>query len=150
MVVYSTGIYLLAWQGLLVHASVDHPDIPLLINSTKFIIMLDLLVISRFHVSSFTLTVNTQALIRLACDMTSALSGLAYFIYIAFKLQRQSPNSEQSVKPKITVLKILARPSVYIFTKSAIRNAFYLWLVSKIILLGENYVTVWDVFNTIR
>jgi Na+-driven multidrug efflux pump len=132
--------------------ALDHPDVPLLISSTKFVIniMLDLLVISRFHVGSFTPTVNTQALIRLACDMTSALSGLAYFIYIALKLQRQSPNSEQSVKPGLTALKILARPSVYTFTESAIRNALYLWLVSRIILLGENYATAWGVFNTIR
>jgi len=132
--------------------ALDYPDVPLLISSTKFVIniMLDLLIISRFHVGSFVPTVNTQALIRLACDMTSAISGLAYFTYIAVKLQRQSPSSEQSMKPGLTALKILARPSVYTFTESAIRNALYLWLVSRIILLGENYATAWGVFNTIR
>lgn len=132
--------------------ALDHPDVPLLISSTKFVvnIMLDLLVISKFHVGTFTPTVSTQALIRLACDMASALSGLAYFIYISLKLQRQSPSSEQSVKPGLTALKILVRPSIYTFTESAIRNALYLWLVSRIILLGENYATAWGVFNTIR
>ena len=82
--------------------------------------------------------------------MTSALSGLAYFIYIALKLQRQSPSLEESVRPRLTALQILARPSAYTFTESAIRNALYLWLVSRIILLGENYATAWGVFNTIR
>ena len=132
--------------------ALDHPDVPLLISSIKFVIniMLDLLVISRFHVGSFSPTVNTQALIRLTCDMTSALAGLMYFVHIAVKLQRQSPSSEQSVKPGLTAFKILARPSVYTFTESAIRNALYLWLVSRIILLGENYATAWGVFNTIR
>ena len=132
--------------------ALDHPDVPLLISSTKFVvnIMLDLLVISKFHVGTFTPTVNTQALIRLACDMASALSGLAYFIYISLKLQRQSQSSEQSVKPGLRALKILVRPSIYTFTESAIRNALYLWLVSRIILLGENYATAWGVFNTIR
>jgi hypothetical protein len=86
----------------------------------------------------------------LACDMASALSGLAYFVYLSPKLQRQSPSSEQSVKSGLAALKILVRPSIYTFTESAIRNALYLWLVSRIILLGENYVTAWGVFNTIR
>jgi len=54
------------------------------------------------------------------------------------------------VKVRVTALKILARPSIYTFTESAIRNAIYLWLVSRIILLGENYATAWGVFNTIR
>ncbi|KAJ5587692.1 uncharacterized protein N7459_003457 [Penicillium hispanicum] len=45
-----------------------------------------------------------------------------------------------------TVLK----PSVYTFSESCIRNAIYLWLVSRIIQLGENYATSWGVFNTIR
>ena len=132
--------------------ALDHPDVPLLISSIKFVIniMLDLLIISRFHVGSFTPTVNTQALIRLACDMTSALSGLLYFVYIALKLQRQSTSSQQSVRPGLKAFQILARPSVYTFTESAIRNALYLWLVSRIILLGENYATAWGVFNTIR
>lgn len=132
--------------------ALDHPDVPLLISSTKFVIniMLDLLVISKFRVRSSSPTVNAQALIRLACDMTSAFAGLLYFLHIALKLRRQSPSSEQSVKPGLTALKILARPSVYTFTESAIRNALYLWLVSRIILLGENYATAWGVFNTIR
>jgi Na+-driven multidrug efflux pump len=72
--------------------ALDHPNVPLLISSTKFVIniMLDLLVISRFHVGSFTPTVNIQALIRLAYDMASVLYGLAYFIYITFRLWWQS------------------------------------------------------------
>jgi len=42
--------------------ALDHPNVLLLINSTKFVIniMLDLLVIFRFHVGSFTPTVNTS------------------------------------------------------------------------------------------
>lgn len=45
---------------------------------------------------------------------------------------------------------MLARPAVYTFAESAVRNALYLWLVSKIIALGESYGTAWGVFNTIR
>jgi len=68
--------------------ALDHPDVPLLISSTKFVvnIILDLLIISWFHVGSHTPTVNTQALIRMACDLTSASTGLLYFLYIAMKL----------------------------------------------------------------
>lgn len=96
-------------------------------------------------------TINDQALIRLACDMSSALAGLVYFIYIAKKMHRKSSEaSDERVRPGIKAFKVLGRPSVYTFTESAIRNSLYLWLVSRIISLGENYGTAWGVFNTIR
>ncbi len=132
--------------------ALDNPDVPLLINSTSFIIniVLDLLIISKFHVGSWTPTINDQALIRLACDMSSALAGLAYFLYIAQKMHKGSDGTGGSAKPGINAFKVLARPSIYTFTESAIRNSLYLWLVSRIISLGENYGTAWGVFNTIR
>ena len=133
--------------------ALDNPDVPLLISSTSFVIniVLDLLIISKFHVGTWTPTINDQALIRLACDMSSALAGLFYFIYIATKMHRRScEDSNDKVRPGIRAFKLLARPSVYTFTESAIRNSLYLWLVSRIISLGENYGTAWGVFNTIR
>ncbi|KAI9675939.1 MAG: hypothetical protein M1829_003177 [Trizodia sp. TS-e1964] len=133
--------------------ALDHPDVPLVISSVQFVvnIMLDLLIISKFHVGSFVPTVNTQACVRLACDLSSALAGLGYFLYIAANARRQSiVASEQSPKWSIQALKTLARPSVYTFIESAIRNALYLWLVSRIVLMGKNYATAWGVFNTIR
>lgn len=133
--------------------ALDNPDVPLLISSTSFVIniILDLLIISKFHVGSWTPTINNQALIRLACDMSSALAGLFYFIYIAKKMHRRScEDSDETINPGIRAFKVLARPSVYTFTESAIRNSLYLWLVSRIISLGENYGTAWGVFNTIR
>lgn len=132
--------------------ALDNPDVPLLISSTSFIIniILDLLIISKFHVGSWTPTINDQALVRLACDMTSALAGLMCFIYIATKMQRQSRNMGDPARPGIKAFKVLARPSAYTFMESAIRNSLYLWLVSRIISLGENYGAAWDFFNTIR
>ncbi|EED18792.1 hypothetical protein TSTA_125100 [Talaromyces stipitatus ATCC 10500] len=141
--------------------ALDYPDVPLLISSTKFIIniILNLLIISKFHVGSFTPAVNMQALIRLACDMASAFSGLMDLIFITFSLRR--PPRETTVwglvfvflpyKPTVTfaALKNIARTSVYTFTESANRNAVYIWLVNRIILLGENYATAWGFFNTI-
>ena len=62
--------------------ALDHPDLPLLISSLK-VGVLDLLVISRFHVGPWTPTVNTQALVRMACDLTAALGGSLYFVYVA-------------------------------------------------------------------
>ena len=64
--------------------------------------------------------------------------------------QRSNEDSDEQIRPGIRAFKVLARPSVYTFTESAIRNSFYLWLVSRIISLGENYGTAWGVFNTIR
>ena len=135
--------------------ALDNPDVPLLISSTSVVIniVLDLLIISKFHVGSWTPTINDQALIRLACDMSSALAGLVYFVSIATKMHRRS-SEDSDERPRLGIgiraFKVLARPSVYTFTESAIRNSLYLWLVSRIIALGEDYGTAWGVFNTIR
>lgn len=125
---------------------------PLLISSTSFAIniVLDLLLISKFRIGSRTSTINDQALIRLACDMSSALAGLAYFVYIARKMQRRSRGGEDPARPGLRAFKVLARPSFYPFAESAIRNVLYLWLVSKIISMGESYGTAWGVFNPVR
>lgn len=134
--------------------ALDHPDVPLLISSIKFIvnIVLDLLIISRFHVGNHTPTINTQALVRMACDLTSSLSGLAYFLYIATRLQRRSSasRSDQKPRPSLSSLKTLARPGFWTFIESALRNSIYLWLIHGIVSMGSDYATAWGVFNTIR
>ena len=134
--------------------ALDHPDVPLVISSTKFLvnILLDMLVVSKFHLGSFSPTANTQAIVRLVCDLTSSFCGLAYFVRLAFKLRRQSrvEGSNESSAPSLRALKVLARPSLYTFIESALRNALYLWLVAGIISMSADYATAWGVFNTIR
>lgn len=147
--------------------ALDSPNVPLLISSTKFLIniILDLLLISKFHVGTAPPTITSQALIRMACDLTSAVCGLLYFLYIASKLSRcDSPSSSPSPtltptqesrhasKPRITLtsFKTLARPAIYTFAESALRNSIYLWLISGIVSMGSDYATAWGVFNTIR
>lgn len=132
--------------------ALDHPDVPLLISSIKFVIniILDMLIISKFHVGYRAPTVNTQALIRMACDLSSAAAGLAYFIYIVAKLQRQSLEPGTKTRPSLASLKVLAIPGKWTFMESALRNAIYLWLISGIISTGSDYATAWGVFNTIR
>jgi len=130
--------------------AMDHPDVPLLISSIKFAIniVLDLLLVSRFRVAKFKPSVNTQASIRLACDLSSAFAGLLYFLYIA-KLKGTEARPGMS-RPSIKALKVLARPGFITFIESAVRNALYLWLVSGIISMGSDYATAWGVFNTVR
>lgn len=132
--------------------ALDHPDVPLLISSVKFAvnIILDLIIISKFHVHSVDPTVNTQAIIRLVCDIGSAICGLLYFIFITVKMQRQSEDLAGSRSISWPALRILIRPSIYTFIESALRNALYLWLVSGIISMSADYATAWGVFNTIR
>ncbi|KZP06605.1 hypothetical protein FIBSPDRAFT_876383 [Athelia psychrophila] len=135
--------------------ALDRPDIPLLISTCKFAIniILDLLIISRFHVGSHKPTVNDQAINQLACNMTSAFIGLAYFIYTATKIRRLSSSPEDSlasVTPSIRALKVLIPPGGFMFIESAVRNALYLWLISGIVAMGSDYATAWGIFNTIR
>ena len=132
--------------------ALDQPDVPVVIGIVQFSvnIVLDMLLISKFHVGSFTPTVNTQALTQMSCNMSAAVAGLVYFIYISIKAQRQAPSSLDSAKPSFGALMKLVKPSFYTFSESAVRNAIYLWLVSRIVLMGETYATAWGIFNTIR
>lgn len=135
--------------------ALDKPDVPLLISSVKFAIniILDLLLISEFHVGKSKPSVNEQAWIRLACDMSSAVVGLLYFIYISYRKQSSTPASEQTTegaRPSLKALGVLIRPGSVTFAESAVRNALYLWLISGIVSLGSDYATAWGVFNTIR
>lgn len=131
--------------------ALDRPDVPLLISSIKFAvnIILDLIFISKVHIPSVQPTVNTQAIIRLCCDMTASFAGLAYFIYRNRKARNHEVGNPK-IRPSLRALKILARPGVFTFTESAIRNALYLWLVSGIVSMSADYATAWGVFNTIR
>ncbi|OAP57154.1 hypothetical protein AYL99_07892 [Fonsecaea erecta] len=134
--------------------ALDHPDVPFLISATRFAIniVLDLLIISRFHVASSKPTVNIQAAIRLGCDFAAAFAGLGYFAIIVFKLHRRNGDLQNVPvpRPSLRALKVLLRPGVLTFAESGVRNAFYLWLVSNIVSMGADYATAWGIFNTIR
>jgi Na+-driven multidrug efflux pump len=134
--------------------ALDKPDVPLVISSVKFAIniMLDLIIISKFHVSSITPTVNMQAGIALACNLTSALAGLMYFMYTT-SLSRKARNIDiagPKLTPSLPALAILFKPGFILFSESAVRNGLYLWLVHGIVDLGSDYATAWGVFSTIR
>jgi Na+-driven multidrug efflux pump len=135
--------------------ALDKPDVPLVISSVKFTIniILDLIIISKVHIGSITPTVNMQASISLACNLTSACAGLVYFIYTTsfrHKSRIHDDESGSNTAPSFSALSTLFRPGLVFFSESAIRNALYLWLVHGIVGLGSDYATAWGVFSTIR
>lgn len=137
--------------------ALDKPDVPLIISSTKFAvnIILDLILISKFHVHSVTPTVNMQAGISLACNLASAFAGLMYFIYTTnFRssslIHSDNTNTNTKTIPSLSALLILFKPGSLFFVESAVRNALYLWLIHGIVGLGSDYATAWGVFSTIR
>ncbi|KAK4185404.1 hypothetical protein QBC35DRAFT_524947 [Podospora australis] len=136
--------------------ALDHPDVPLVISSAKFAvnILLDMLLISKFHVGGHTPTINMQAGIQLACNLTAAFVGLGYFLWGTTRRycmqQRRRRETEEGIKPSLRALVVLLRPGVLTLAESAVRNALYLWLVSNIVSMGSTYATAWGVFNTIR
>lgn len=87
--------------------ALDRPDVPLIISSVKFCIniILDMLIISRFHVGPYKPTVNKQALIQLCCNMTSAFVGLAYFVFWTSKQSSASEGPQDSRKPSLGALR---------------------------------------------
>jgi len=135
--------------------ALDKPDVPLVISSVKFAIniILDLVIISKFHIGGVTPTVNMQAGISLACNLSSAFAGLAYFVYTT-SFSRNSRNhddtSERKTTPSWSALLTLFKPGLIFLSESAIRNALYLWLVHGIVALGSDYATAWGIFTTIR
>ncbi|KAI1102616.1 hypothetical protein F4804DRAFT_260116 [Jackrogersella minutella] len=150
--------------------ALDKPDIPLVISMVKFAvnIILDMLIISRFHVGNHQPTINLQASIQLTCTMVAALAGLGYFIWTTSLQQghnrrgrsangdgdgdapRVGVEDDVTTRPSLRALTVLLRPGILTLAESAIRNAFYLWLVSTIVALGSTYATAWGIFNTIR
>ncbi|KAJ5780659.1 hypothetical protein N7457_005819, partial [Penicillium paradoxum] len=132
--------------------ALDNPDVPLIISSTKILvnIVLDLIVISKAHVGGWTPTIVMQGVIRLVCDSVSALAGLIYFLTVVVRRCQRESRNPRRLKFSLSALMVLIKPSVYTFAESAVRNAIYLWLVHRIILLGSDYATAWGVFNTIR
>ncbi|KAK0702306.1 hypothetical protein B0H67DRAFT_595467 [Lasiosphaeris hirsuta] len=149
--------------------ALDKPDVPFIISTAKFSIniILDMLIISNFHVGSHQPTINMQAGIQLACNMTAALVGLVYFFLTASSARRggwkhwgpfgRSCDSGARVLethveagPSLGALLVLLRPGLLMFLESAVRNALYLWLVSTIVAMGSTYATAWGIFNIIR
>ncbi|KAK3991548.1 hypothetical protein QBC44DRAFT_323258 [Cladorrhinum sp. PSN332] len=141
--------------------ALDKPDVPLIISTAKFAIniVLDMLIISKFHVGSHTPSINMQAGIQLTCNMAAAFVGLGYFLLVtSWPAHRQAVTQYQAgdasitktMQPSLRALAILFRPGVLTLAESAIRNALYLWLISTIVSLGSTYATAWGVFNTIR
>ncbi|KAL5411100.1 hypothetical protein PMIN06_004607 [Paraphaeosphaeria minitans] len=100
--------------------ALDRPDVPLIISSTKFAIniILDLIIISKFHVGGVTPTANVQAGIQLACNLSSAFAGLVYFVY-ATSLKKTSAArgdpADVSLKPSFAALKTLFKPGFIFF-----------------------------------
>ncbi|KAK4158256.1 hypothetical protein C8A00DRAFT_39449 [Chaetomidium leptoderma] len=141
--------------------ALDQPDVPLVISMVKSAanIVLEMLLISWFHVGSHQPSITMQAAIQLACNMTAAFVGLAYFLWTTSWKHHQGrkrhddhdrDHGTTSTTPSLKALSVLLRPGLLMLAESAVRNAFYLWLVSNIVSMGETYATAWGVFNTIR
>jgi Na+-driven multidrug efflux pump len=77
--------------------ALDAPDVPLVISSVKVSlnIVLDLLVISRFHVGHYKATVNMQAGVQLGCNLAAAFVGLAYFLLGRKRQEKRLNDSDQ-------------------------------------------------------
>lgn len=135
--------------------ALDWPDVPLVISSVKFAVntVLDLLIISKFHIPQVQPTANAQAATQLACNLVATFAGLAYFLAMAGRTRwkrRSGRESAGTSRHPFAGLGVLLRPGFFTFTESAIRNALYLWLVSGIVAMGSDYATAWGVFDTIR
>ena len=132
--------------------ALDKPDVPLVISSVKFAvnIILDMVLISKFHIPQVTPSVNTQAATQLACSMVASLTGLVYFLLMTRRERRKQETAQESSCPALNHLLVLARPGFFTFTESAIRNALYLWLISGVVAMGSDYATAWGVFSSIR
>ncbi|KAK5712883.1 hypothetical protein LTR17_017852 [Elasticomyces elasticus] len=132
--------------------ALDLPDVPLVISIVQFAvnIILDMAIISKYHAPGLKPTVNNQAANQLACNMAAAFAGLAYFLVITARSRRKEAQSSGEAKIRFHWLKVLARPGLFTFIESAVRNALYLWLVSGIVAMGSDYATAWGCFNTMR
>ncbi|KAJ6439024.1 Vegetative incompatibility protein HET-E-1 [Purpureocillium lavendulum] len=79
----------------------DQPDVPLVLSSAKFAIniILDLLLISTFHVGTREPTVEMQAGIHLTCNMVSALLSVLYFLLTNASSLKNAGITSESTMP---------------------------------------------------
>lgn len=103
----------------------DRPDVFLIINFVKFFvnIVLDMLIIFKFHVDSFKSTVNTQAVVQFCCNMSSAVADLAYFVSCNMQLNK---DFKRFIKFNFMILSLFFRSRFITFVEFAVRNALYL------------------------
>ncbi|KAI0390716.1 hypothetical protein F5Y17DRAFT_471425 [Xylariaceae sp. FL0594] len=108
--------------------ALDKPDVPLVISSVKFAvnIVLDLLIISRYHVGSFKPTVNMQAIVQLACGLAAAFAGLGYFLFVNTRPLYREKRSRRELGDTDQ------------------REG------QLVVALGSTYATAWGIFNIIR
>ncbi|KAK5691161.1 hypothetical protein LTR97_011813 [Elasticomyces elasticus] len=132
--------------------ALDLPDVPLVISIVQFAvnIILDMAIISKYHAPGLKPTVNSQGANQLACNMAAAFASLAYFMVITARSRRKEGQGSGEARIRFHWLALLARPGLFTFVESAVRNALYLWLVSGIVAMGSDYATAWGCFNTIR
>lgn len=132
--------------------ALDKPDVPLLISSVKVFvnIVLDLLIVSKFHVGDWTPDINMQVGIRLSCDMVAAVSGLFYFTISTSIETGRGGRHWHSELPSLQAFFVLLKPGVITFIESAVRNALYLWVVAGVVAMSADYATAWGIFTTIR
>ncbi|KAL4984092.1 hypothetical protein BDW68DRAFT_190759 [Aspergillus falconensis] len=132
--------------------ALDKPDVPLFINSVKVAvnIVLDFLIISKFHIGGWTPGINMQAAIRLTCDLVAAAAGLLYFFGTTSVKRSGRRLYWNSEIPTVAAFLLLLKPGSITLTESAVRNALYLWLVAGVVAMSADYATAWGVFSTIR
>lgn len=106
------------WIGRTTHSS----------SSVKFLvnIVLDMLIITRFHFGSCNQTVSTQEITQLYCNLTAAYAGMTYFVYITLKKRNALREVQGPVNPSFAALRPLLMPDFLTFVESAVCNALYL------------------------
>jgi Na+-driven multidrug efflux pump len=86
--------------------ALDKPDVPLVISSIKVLmnILLDLLIISKFHVGGWIANINMQAGICLSCDILAAVSGLLYLFTATQPKENGHPQNMPSLRKFLVLL----------------------------------------------
>ncbi|KAF2261300.1 hypothetical protein CC78DRAFT_555149 [Lojkania enalia] len=129
--------------------ALDKPDVPLIINSTKFAIkiILDFVITSKFPVPSISPMVNMQAGIQLACNLASVTLS---------KFESRSESDEQQITPSLSTPKVLFKPSAITSAELVLRDTPYLYLVHNFVTKRNDYATTstfnshsWDKFREV-
>ena len=102
----------------------DRPEIALIIEATVFMASLvpELLVTSRFHVSSPDPTLLLQVAVRSAAQTIGAMVGMACFVQVARHLRQERGTMEEKIAPSFKSFQVFTRPAVWTVTDSALRS----------------------------
>lgn len=140
--------------------ALDEPDIPLTISLVKYStnIALDLILLSKFRPVATNVSVGTQAMLRMICDLVALTAGLLFFFgrqyndirEICLEQEWNVQREYRRVRPSVRHFKQIVRAGFWFQLEVICRAPLELVFNRRIVSYGQTFATANGVFASLR